>query len=349
MSETTYCDTLENPPFWPRIRHKFREPFAEFLGTFILILFGDGVVAQVVLSSNKNGSYQSISWCWGIGVMFGVYVSGGISGGHLNPAVTFANCVLRKFPWKKLPIYVVAQLLGAFCAAFVVYGNYKSAFDYYAGMGVRDVTGDVSTAGIFCTYPASFMTRTGMVFSEIIGSSILMLCIYAINDSNNMAAGPLGPLILFFLIFGIGASFGWETGYAINPARDFGPRMASYILGYGPKVFTAGGTYFWIPIVCPVIGCTFGGFLYDLFIYTGTESPINQPYFGITRLANKSSKNEDVEKSKHNDRILAGFVHGHSEHPVLETVTYADEHPEHMTTMSATQTSKARVEQLEQL
>lgn len=324
MKEVTisYEDSIDELPLWPRLRHKIREPLAEFLGTFILILFGDGVVAQVVLSKGTKGDYQSISWGWGIGVMMGVYVAGGISGGHLNPAVTFTNCVFREFPWKKLPIYAASQFLGAFCAAFVVYGNYKAAFDNYEGHGIRTVVGDTATAGVFCTYPASFTTRTGMVFSEIIASAILIIVIFAINDHNNIQAGPLAPIILFFLIFGIGACFGWQTGYAINPARDFGPRLASYILGYGPKVFTTGGTYFWIPIVCPVIGCTFGGFIYDLLVYTGDESPINMPYMGVKRLTEKPA---DPEEGGHRrNTILAGHVHGHSHHATLENITLAD-------------------------
>lgn len=329
MSDSS-TNTLGRIPKWAKIRHTLREPFAEFFGTFILILFGDGVVAQVVLSKGTKGEYQSISWGWGIGVMMGVYVSGGISGGHLNPAVTFANCVFRKFPWKKLPIYAFAQFLGAFLAAFVVYGNYKSAFDDFEGYGIRTVTGETASAGVFCTYPAPFMTRTGMVFSEIIASSILMIVIYAIGDVNNTPAGPLGPLILFFLIFGIGATFGWETGYAINPARDFGPRLASAILGYGSQVWSAGGYYFWIPIVCPVIGCTFGGFLYDFFIYTGDETPINQRNFGLTRFQDKKKAPLDIEKDMSEDRVLAGHIHGHSKHPILENEAAAEhfEHPD---------------------
>jgi aquaglyceroporin related protein len=133
--------------------------------------------------------------------MLGVY-SGGKSGAHLNPAVTFANCLYRRFPWRKLPIYAVAQTLGAFCAAGVVYGNYKSAIDQFEGHGVRTVGGNTSTAGIFCTYPAAFMTRTGMFFSEIVASTILMFCIYALKDDGNIGAGNLTPLGLFFVIFG---------------------------------------------------------------------------------------------------------------------------------------------------
>jgi aquaglyceroporin related protein len=240
---------------WSRIRRTLREPFSEFFGVFILILFGDGVVAQVVLSKGTKGSYQSISWGWGLGVMLGVY-TGGISGAHLNPAVTFANCVFRKFPWRKFPKYLIAQTLGAMCAAGVVYANYKSAIDVFeGGPDIRTVGLNTSTAGIFCTYPASFMTRTGMFFSEFIASTILMFCIYALKDDGNLGAGNLTPLGLFFVIFGIGACFGWETGYAINLARDFGPRLMSYFLGYGHGVWSAGGYYFWVRDLLVVSVC----------------------------------------------------------------------------------------------
>ncbi|RDA94233.1 hypothetical protein CP533_0587 [Ophiocordyceps camponoti-saundersi (nom. inval.)] len=270
-------------PVWPRIRSWGQDAFSEFVGTMVLILFGDGVVAQVVLSNGTKGDYQSISWGWGIGVMFGVYCAGK-SGGHINPAVTMANCVFRGHPWRKLPVYAAAQVLGAMAGAFIVYGNYKSAIDHFeGGAGIRTVSGPNATAGIFCTYPAPFMTRTGMFFSEFVASSILQFVIFALVDAENLAAGPLLPLCLLFLIFGIGACFGWETGYAINLARDFGPRLVSYMLGYGSEVWSAGGYYFWIPMVAPFMGTLTGGALYDLFIYTG-ESPINMPWLGLDRL-----------------------------------------------------------------
>jgi aquaglyceroporin related protein len=137
--------------------------------------------------------------------MLGVYCSG-ISGAHLNPAVTLANCVFRKFPWRKFPIYMLAQILGAMTAAAVVYGNYKSAIDVFeGGAGIRTVGLETSTAGIFCTYPAPFMTKTGQFFSEFIASTLLMFLIYALKDDGNIGAGNLTPLGLFFIIFGIGA------------------------------------------------------------------------------------------------------------------------------------------------
>lgn len=285
-------------PLWPRIRHKLREPFAEFWGCLILILLGDGVVAQVTLSGGTKGDYQSISWGWGLGVMFGVYAAGGISGGHLNPAVTLSSCIYRGFPWRKFPIYLIAQLLGCMVGAALVYGNYRSAIDVYEGCkGCRTVGGPKSTAGIFCTYPAEFMSTTGQFFSEVIASAVLQFAIFAINDNKNLAAGPLAPLILFFLIFAIGACLGWETGYAINLARDFGPRLVTSMIGYGSKVWTTGNYYFWVPIIAPFIGSALGGFFYDLFIYTGDESPLNWPYMGF-------------------DRIF--YIFGKKEHPRIE-------------------------------
>ncbi|KAJ5256604.1 hypothetical protein N7478_012708 [Penicillium angulare] len=221
-----------------------------------------------------------------LGVMLGVYASGS-SGAHINPAVTFANCIFRGFPWRKFPVYAIAQILGAMCGAAIVYGNYKSAIDVYeGGPSIRTVPGYsmTATAGIFCTYPAEFMTKTGQFFSEFLASAILMFMIFALKDNNNLGAGKLMPLALFFVIFGIGACFGWETGYAINMARDFGPRLISYMLGYGHEVWKAGGYYFWVPMVAPFLGCVFGGCVYDFFLYVGVDSPINTPWMGIHRL-----------------------------------------------------------------
>ncbi|POS87148.1 hypothetical protein EPUL_000547 [Erysiphe pulchra] len=278
---------------WSRIRHTLREPLSEFFGVFILVLFGDGSIAQVVLSNNTRGEWQSICWGWGLGVMLGVYTSG-ISGANINPAVTFTNCIFRKQAWSKFPIYLAAQIAGAFCAAGVVYGNYKNAIDVFeGGKGVRTVPGysTTATAGIFATYPQDFVSRTTEFFNEFIAAAILMFCIYMLQDKKNMGAGKLLPLALFFVVFGIGACFGWQTGFAINMARDFGPRLFTSCVGYGTDVWTAGDYYFWIPMVAPFAGCVFGGFLYDAFLFTG-ESPLNEPMFGLKRLI-RSNRRDD--------------------------------------------------------
>jgi aquaglyceroporin related protein, other eukaryote len=178
----------------------------------------------------------------------GAYASG-VSGSHLNPGVTFALCVLRRFPWKKFPLYVIGQVLGAFCGALIVYGNYISAIDVYeGGAGIRTVPGysETGTAGMFWSVPADFMTSTGQFFSEFIGSAIIMFSVLAIKDDRNPAAGALFPLGLFFIIFSVGIAFGWETGFAFNFARDFGPRLMTYCVGYGPEVWDIGMHFFWV-------------------------------------------------------------------------------------------------------
>ncbi|POS87144.1 hypothetical protein EPUL_000545, partial [Erysiphe pulchra] len=258
---------------WSNVRHTLREPFAEFFGVFILVLFGDGSIAQVVLSNNTRGEWQSICWGWGLGMMLGVYASR-VSGANINPAVTFTNCVFRKQPWCKLPIYAAAQIFGAFCAASVVYGNYKSAIDVFeGGKGIRTVPGfsTTATAGIFATYPQDFVSRTTEFFNEFIAAAILMFCIFMLQDQKSLSAGKFFPISLFFVVFGIAACFGWQTGFAINMARDFGPRLFTSCVGYGVNVWTAGNYYFWIPMFAPFIGCLFGGFLYDAFLYTEIE------------------------------------------------------------------------------
>ena len=190
----------------------------------------------------------------------------------MNPAITFCFCLYRGLPWRRFPIYFLAQFLGGFVAAGVVYANYITAIDNYEGHNVRTVppsktaTGETAIifnscrepawlmfheGGVFCTYPQAFLTKTSQFFSEFITATILMFVIFALKDESNRGAmgktgaGPFFPLALFFLIFGLGACFGFETGYAINLARDFGPRLMSYAVGYGHEVWSAGGYYFW--------------------------------------------------------------------------------------------------------
>lgn len=177
--------------------------------------------------------------------MLGVFVARK-SGGHLNPAVTLANCMYRRCPWYKFPIYTLAQVLGAMMGAIVVYANYVSAIDFLeGGPGIRtvDVDSATSTAGVFSTYPVPFLSAYGQFFSEFLSSAIMMFCVFSLVDAG---LGNMLPLFLLFLIFGIGASFGWETGYAMNMARDFGPRLFCYFIGYGDAVFQAGSAYFWV-------------------------------------------------------------------------------------------------------
>jgi MIP family channel proteins len=241
-----------------------REALAEFLGTFVLIMFGVGVVAQVVLSGQTAGTYLSINFAWGLGVVMGCYVAGGVSGAHLNPAVTLALAVHRGFAWSKVAPYMLAQLAGAFAAAAVVYLTYAPAFDQFDG-GVRQVLGPQGTGGIFATYPQAFLSTFPAGFiDQFVGTALLMLVVLAISDARNAPpAAHMAPLIVGLLVVAIGMAFGFNAGYAINPARDLGPRLFTAIAGWGGEVFRAGNSWWWVPIVAPPLGAVAAGVVYD--------------------------------------------------------------------------------------
>ncbi|CAG8445309.1 7064_t:CDS:1 [Funneliformis caledonium] len=261
---------------WQFIKYKFDDIFAEFLGTFVLVSFGVGSIAQTVLSKGENGNWITIALGFGLGLALGIVVSGAVSGGHLNPAVTITMAVFRKFPWIKVPIYITAQTLGAFVAAAVVYFNYVSAIDNFAG-GDRSVTGQNATAGIFATYPQPFMSNLGAFFSEALGTFFLLLIILALTDERNApTARIVTPLTIGLTLAAIAISFGYETGFSLNGARDFGPRLFTFFVGYGVKVFSEHNFYFWIPIVAPIVGGLVAGLVYDSLIYWGDKSPLNR-------------------------------------------------------------------------
>jgi len=255
------------------------EMAAEFAGTFILILFGVGVVAQVV--AGATGDHDSIAWAWGLGVMLGVYVAGKISGGHLNPAVTIALAVFRGFEWRKVGPYALAQTLGAFFAAILVRWNYTEVIAKF------DPGHTIKSQGIFSTLPgngAAPVSDWGAFRDQIIGTAILLFLVVAITDARNSAPGAnITPFIIGLLVVAIGMAWGTDAGYAINPARDLGPRIAEFITGYGTAFRDQyGHLYFWIPIVGPIIGGVVGVGLYDLLVgrflpAAGPEEPGELP------------------------------------------------------------------------
>ncbi len=244
-----------------------RETAAEFLGTFVLIVFGVGVVAQTVLSGGASGSFLAINIGWGLAVMLGVYMAGGVSGAHLNPAVTLALAITRGFPWAKVAPFMLAQMAGAFAAAALVYVTYAEAFTAFDG-GVRQITGPQGTAGVFATYPQPFLSILGGVIDQVVGTALLMGTILGVTDPrNNSTPNWLTPVIVGGIVTAIGISFGFNAGYAINPARDLGPRLFTAMAGWGTGVFSAAGAWWWVPVVAPCIGAVIGAFAYDLLIY----------------------------------------------------------------------------------
>lgn len=243
-----------------------REAVAEFFGTFILIAFGVGVVAQTVLSKNANGSFLGINIGWGLAVMLGVYTAAGVSGAHLNPAVTVALAVHRQFPWRKVLPYSIAQIAGAFAASAMVFATYREALSAFDG-GIRAVEGATATAGIFATYPQPYLSIAGGFVDQVVGTMLLMAGVLAVTDQRNVAppAWLTAPLV-GLLVVAIGVAFGFNAGYAINPARDFGPRLFTFVAGWGPAVFSAGNGWWWVPVVAPIVGAILGAFFYDALI-----------------------------------------------------------------------------------
>lgn len=243
-----------------------REALAEFFGTAILITFGLGVVAQTVLTSGSLGSPLAIHLCWGIAVILGVYASAGVSGAHLNPAVTLALAVRRGFPWARVGPYVLAQMLGAFAGAAIVYVTYREALGAFDG-GIRQVVGAQATAGIFATYPAAYLSIAGGFVDQVVGTALLVALVFALSDERNAPpAASLTPVLVGIVVMGIGMAFGANAGYAINPARDLGPRLFTAVAGWGGGVFTAGNGWWWVPVVAPCVGGVLGGYAYDMFV-----------------------------------------------------------------------------------
>jgi glycerol uptake facilitator protein len=242
------------------------ELLSEFLGTMVLLAFGNGVVAMVVLFGHGvtgevvNGGYTNITLAWGIGVTLAIYVAGRVSGAHLNPAVTLALAVFRKFPRTKVLPYIAAQIAGGFAGAAAVFWEYKPQLD------VMDPLRN-HTAGIFTTFPAFADIPAAGLYDQILGTALLLLIIFAVTDQRNLGpSGTIAPILVGLSVVGIGMAFGSLYGYAINPARDFGPRLLTVVAGFKKNGLTDGSNAFWIPIVGPLIGGLIGGGVYDLAI-----------------------------------------------------------------------------------
>ncbi|WOG25534.1 MIP/aquaporin family protein [Endozoicomonas sp. 8E] len=244
----------------------FGECLAEFIGVGLLIFFGVGCVAALVLAGADFGQLE-ISIVWGLGVSMAIYVTGGVSGAHLNPAVTLALTVFKGFEKHKVLPYIVAQVLGAFCSAALVYFLYSNLFaDFELSQGiVRGSEESLATAGIFSTYAHSALSNMQAFAVEFVITAVLMGVILAIGDNNNGDSnGALSALLIGLLIATIGSAFGPLTGFAMNPARDFGPKLFTYMAGWGEVALTGAraNPYFWVPIVAPIGGAMAGAWIY---------------------------------------------------------------------------------------
>jgi glycerol uptake facilitator len=260
------------------------ELWAEFFGTFILICFGDGVVAMLwaLVGSGRSsggvlhssGDWLLITWGWALAVAFAVYVVGGISGAHINPAVTLSFAIKKEFPWKKVVPYWIVQVLGAFVGAALVFLVYNNAINHFDQMNhiVKGQPASVATYSTFATFPAPYFgTVWGPLIDQIVGTFFLLLFIFAVIDGFNLGVrANLHPFIIGMVVMAVGISFGANAGYAINPARDFGPRIFAWIAGWGkvamPGDYVNISGYFWVPIVGPLIGGALAAPVYNLGI-----------------------------------------------------------------------------------
>ncbi|WP_010236499.1 MIP/aquaporin family protein [Clostridium arbusti] len=227
---------------------------AEMLGTMILIILGDGVVANVVLSKTKgqNSGWIVITTGWALAVAIPAFIFGNTSGAHFNPAVTIGLAVIGKFPWNHVLIYLVAQLLGAFLGAVIVWIYYRPHF--------KETEDKDAKLAVFCTQPA-IRDMSSNFISEFIGTFILVFCILGI--SNTKMVDGLSPIVVGGIIWAEGLNLGGTTGYAINPVRDLGPRIAHYILPiYGKG--SSDWRYAWIPVIAPICGGVVGAVIYKL-------------------------------------------------------------------------------------
>ncbi len=243
---------------------------AEFLGTALLIFFGTGCVAALKLGGADLGLWE-ISVIWGIGVSMGVYLAAGVSGAHLNPAVSIALWLFGTFERNKVPAYILAQTAGAFCAAALVYGLYSSLFFDFeqAQQMTRGSVASLELASVFSTYPHPSLSIGQAFLVEVVITAILLGMIMALtDDGNGLPRGPLAPLLIGLLIAVIGGAMGPLTGFAMNPARDFGPKLMTFFAGWGQVAFTGGRDipYFLVPLIAPVIGACLGAAGYKALI-----------------------------------------------------------------------------------
>lgn len=245
------------------------ELISEFIGAFILLFFGAGSVATLVLIGADYNNWD-IALIWGFAVTMAIYVTGSVSGTHINPAVTIALAVFRGFSWKKVIPYIGAQIAGTFTGAAVTFALYHksfSAFEQANGI-IRGSIDSVATAGIFSTYPQAYLTNMHALIVEIIITAILLMVIFALGDERNTNApkgkyAPFAAILIGITIAIIGGSFGALTGFAMNPARDFGPKLFAFLAGWGKIALPGPNGYFWVPIIGPIIGGLLGAYLYE--------------------------------------------------------------------------------------
>ncbi|KAJ5427201.1 hypothetical protein N7465_002271 [Penicillium sp. CMV-2018d] len=263
---------------WSKIRHYLREPMAEWLGTTMAMTIGLCATLSNFTSSGQAGSYPAQSVAWGFGFMTAIYTTGGMSGGHLNPAISISLSVFRGFPARRCVIYVAAQLLGAITAGGISYAIYHDAIVELATLAKVPQNASVAAQALL-TLPKSFVRPATAFFTEFLGSAILVGSILALGDDTNAPPGAgMQAFIIGIIITIVILALGYNTGGCFNCARDFGPRLVAVMAGWGGHLFREYHAWWiWGPWVADITGALFGALIYDMAIFTGGESPVNYP------------------------------------------------------------------------
>ncbi|KAG2411663.1 hypothetical protein HFD88_009219 [Aspergillus terreus] len=263
---------------WSKIRYYIREPLAEWLGVTVALTIGLGAGLATFTSQSQAGSFPSLAAAWGFGFMLAIYLAGGVSGGHLNPAITISLSVWRGFPARKCVVYLLAQIVGAITAGGFVYAIYHDAIVSSAAMsGVPQNQSNAAQA--LLTMPKEFVQPATAFFNEFLGSAILVGCIFALGDDTNAPPGAgMQAFIVGIMISVLVLALGYNTGGCFNGARDFGPRLVVVMAGWGGHLFREKHAWWvWGPWIASIAGGLAGAFIYDLALFTGGESPVNYP------------------------------------------------------------------------
>ncbi|GME24059.1 aquaporin-like protein [Neofusicoccum parvum] len=269
-AETGEKDPNELRNWWARIRAKHPEPLAEFLCTTISIFLGMCATLQVNLAGGEYGNYETSCWAWGIAFMLGIYVGGGVSGAHMNPAISLSLWLFRGFPPKQMLIYWACQLLGCIAAAALAYTIFHDTIHHVD-------PGLVDTATSFYSKPQPFVGPTTAFFTQFVAAAVMMTSTLALgDDQNNPPGAGLHAFVMGLLVTAQKMTLGYNTGVALNPASDFGPRLVCLMVGYNTNMFTERGLWWlWGPWASTVAGSVVGCSVYDSLVFVGSESPVN--------------------------------------------------------------------------
>lgn len=257
---------------WARVRAKYPEPLAEFLCTTMSVFLGLTGTLSVNLSVDQTkqyGTYETLCWAWGFAFMFGIYLGGGVSGAHMNPAISISLALFRGFPWRRCAVYVVIQILGAFAGAALAYAIYADAIAFVDPTMTETYTS-------FFTVPQTWVSPTTAFFSEFLGGAVIMIAVLSLgDDQNNPPGAGMHAFILGLLVTVLKMTLGYNTGGALSPSSDLGPRMLAQAVGYKTDHLWSTGWWAYGPWAGVLTGAVVGCTLYDAIVFVGSESPVN--------------------------------------------------------------------------